>query len=124
MIYFSFDMADARFQVFEQDQWKDLVRRNRECLLDEGSLDEEIINVMDEYEIVEAFWGEELYWDFAEVKGAVVIVFDSESMEFSVHTQDEWLEEKEQLRIDLGIDKDEDFYVAAEWKGVYTTSYQ
>jgi len=124
MIYFSFDMADARFRVFEQDEWKDMIRRNRECLQKESWLDEEVIDEMDEYEIVEAFWGEELYWDFAEVKGAVVIVFDSESMEFSVYTQDEWLEEKEQLRIDLGIDKDEDFYVAAEWKGVYTTSYQ
>jgi hypothetical protein len=38
------------------------------ALLLKADLDEEVINEMDEYEIVEAFWGEELYWDFAEVK--------------------------------------------------------
>jgi len=123
MIYFSFDMADARFRVFEQDEWKDMIRRNRECLIDEGEYDE-VIHDMDEYEILEAFWGDELVWDFAEVKGAVVIVFDSEMLNFNVYTQDEWPEEMESLRVSLGIGEDEDFYVAAEWKGVYTTLYQ
>jgi len=124
MLYFSFDMSDARFRVFEEDDWKDMIRRNRECLIAENDLDEEVVKEMDEYEIVEAFWGEELYWDFAEVKGAVVIVFDCEMLDFKVYTSDEWPDEMEALRIDLGIDEDEDFYVAAEWKGVYITDYQ
>ena len=60
----TFDIANATFDYYTEDMWNSQVQSWRDELeLDSCCSPEDVAN-MDEYEVVECMWGEEVFIDY------------------------------------------------------------
>ena len=61
----TFDIANGTFDYYTKDMWENQVREWRDELFESGIIEDiEIIEEMDEYEVVECIWGEEMFVDY------------------------------------------------------------
>ena len=61
----TFDIANGTFDYYTKDMWENQVREWRDELFESGTIEDiEIIEEMDEYEVVECIWGEEMFVDY------------------------------------------------------------
>ena len=61
----TFDIANGTFDFYTQDMWNSQVQSWRDELFESGMIEDiEIIEEMDEYEVVECIWGEEMFVDY------------------------------------------------------------
>lgn len=58
--YVMFDIADQDFQFFTQYGWDAMMKGLRDEL--EDSLSKEMVDNMDEHEVIENYFGEEVFW--------------------------------------------------------------
>ena len=60
----TFDIANGTFDFYTQDMWNYQIRVWRDEMFESGMIeDRDIIEEMDEYEVVENIWGEEMFVD-------------------------------------------------------------
>jgi hypothetical protein len=61
----TFDIANAAFDFYTQEMWNSQIESWRDELFESGMIgDRDIVEEMDEYEIVECMWGEEVFVDY------------------------------------------------------------
>ena len=61
----TFDIANGTFDYYTQEMWENQVREWRDELFESGMIEDiNIIEEMDEYEVVECMWGEEVFIDY------------------------------------------------------------
>ena len=60
----TFDIANGTFDFYTQDMWNYQIRVWRDEMFESGMIEyRDIIEEMDEYEVVENIWGEEMFVD-------------------------------------------------------------
>ena len=60
----TFDIANGTFDFYTQEMWNSQMESWRDELFESGTIgDRDIVEEMDEYEIVECMWGEEVFVD-------------------------------------------------------------
>ena len=61
----TFDIANGNFDFYTKEQWDNQVQEWRDELFDSGMIeDRDIVDEMDEYEVVDCMYGEELFVDY------------------------------------------------------------
>jgi len=61
----TFDIANGTFDFYTKKQWDNQVQEWRDELFESGMIeDRDIVNEMDEYEVVDCTYGEELFVDY------------------------------------------------------------
>ena len=106
-----FDAADAQFSFFQPMEWADKVRRHRESLIDVGELNEIVAEQLDDREVIELYYGEELFLDefFVERNKDYMMFFDQETNDLNVFTLHEWADVLQELA-EEDADMDQIFY--------------
>ena len=106
-----FDAADAQFSFFQPMEWADKVRRHRESLIDVGELNEIVAEQLEDWEVVEMYYGDEMFLDAFEVERNkdYMMFFDQESNDLNVFTLHEWADVLQELA-DEDADMDQIFY--------------
>ena len=60
----TFDIANGTFDFYTKEQWNNQAQSWRDELFESGMIeDRDIIEEMDEYEVVDCMWGEEVFVD-------------------------------------------------------------
>lgn len=59
----TFDIANGTFDYYTKDMWESQVQSWRDELFGSGMI-EDTVEEMDEYEVVECMWGEEVFIDY------------------------------------------------------------
>ena len=60
----TFDIANGTFDFYTKEQWDNQVQEWRDELFESGMIeDRDIVDEMDEYEVVDCMWGEEVFVD-------------------------------------------------------------
>ena len=60
----TFDIANGTFDFYTKKQWDNQVQEWRDELFESGMIgDRDIVDEMDEYEVVDCMYGEELFVD-------------------------------------------------------------
>ena len=60
----TFDIANGDFDFYTKEMWNNQVQNWRDELFESGMIeDRDIVNEMDEYEVVDCMWGEEVFVD-------------------------------------------------------------
>jgi len=87
-----FDAADAQFSFFQPMEWTEKVRRHRESLIDAGELNEIVAEQLYDFEVVEMFYGDEVFTDAFHVERNTnyMMFFDQETNDLNVFTLHEW----------------------------------
>ena len=106
MVRVMFDAADAQFSFFGPTEWAEKVRQHRESLIDSGELNETIAEQVDDREVIELFYGEEMFLDgfHLERNKSYMMYFDQETYDLNVFTLHEWadvLQELEEEEVDM-----------------------
>jgi len=58
----TFDIANGTFDFYTKEQWNNQAQSWRDELFESGMIeDRDIIEEMDEYEVVDCMWGEEVF---------------------------------------------------------------
>jgi len=106
-----FDAADAQFSFFQPMEWADKVRRHRESLIDVGELNEIVAEQLEDWEVVEMYYGDEMFLDAFEVERNkdYMMFFDQESNDLNVFTLHEWADVLQELA-EEDADMDQIFY--------------
>jgi len=106
-----FDAADAQFSFFQPMEWADKVRRHRESLIDVGELNEIVAEQLEDWEVVEMYYGDEMFLDAFEVERNkdYMMFFDQESNDLNVFTLHEWADVLQELA-EEDADMDQVFY--------------
>ena len=106
-----FDAADAQFSFFQPMEWADKVRRHRESLIDVGELNEIVAEQLDDREVIEMFYGDEIFLDefYVERNKDYMMFFDQESNDLNVFSLHEWADVLQDLAIE-DADMDQIFY--------------
>ena len=61
----TFDIANGTFDYYTKDMWESQVQSWRDELFGSGMIeDRDTVEEMDEYEVVECIWGEEVFIDY------------------------------------------------------------
>jgi len=61
----TFDIANGTFDFYTKKQWDNQVQDWRDELFESGMIeDRDIVDEMDEYEVVDCMYGEELFVDY------------------------------------------------------------
>jgi hypothetical protein len=61
----TFDIANGTFDYYTKDMWESQVQSWRDELFKSGMIeDRDTVEEMDEYEVVECMWGEEVFIDY------------------------------------------------------------
>ena len=61
----TFDIANGTFDYYTKDMWESQVQSWRDELFASGMIeDRDTVEEMDEYEVVECMWGEEVFIDY------------------------------------------------------------
>ena len=61
----TFDIANGTFDYYTKDMWESQVQIWRDELFKSGMIeDRDTVEEMDEYEVVECMWGEEVFIDY------------------------------------------------------------
>ena len=61
----TFDIANGDFDFYTKEMWDNQVQDWRDELFESGMIeDRDIVDEMDEYEVVECMYGEELFVDY------------------------------------------------------------
>ena len=61
----TFDIANGTFDYYTKDMWENQVQSWRDELFASGMIeDRDTVEEMDEYEVVECMWGEEVFIDY------------------------------------------------------------
>lgn len=64
ILFTTFDIADQSFSFYTEDEWISFMSDIREELSNDLWLgDKEIVANMDWHELLESYYGEELFWD-------------------------------------------------------------
>lgn len=92
IVHVMFDAADAQFSYFVPTEWAEKVRRHRESLIDAGELNEIVAEQLEDWEVVELFYGDEVFLDsfFVERNTPHMMYFDQETNDLNVFRMDEW----------------------------------
>jgi len=60
----TFDIANGTFDFYTKEQWDNQVQEWRDELFGSNMIeDRDIVDEMDEYEVVDCMWGEEVFVD-------------------------------------------------------------
>jgi len=61
----TFDVADGSFTFYSKESWETTIEEWRKELADRGvPFEPEDVAAMDDYEVVECVWGEEVFVDY------------------------------------------------------------
>jgi len=106
-----FDAADAQFSFFQPMEWAEKVRRHRGSLIDFGELNEIVAEQLDDREVIELYYGEEIFLDefFVERNTDYMMYFDQETNDLNVFTLHEWADVLQELA-EAEADMDQIFY--------------
>jgi len=106
-----FDAADAQFSFFQPIEWAEKVRRHRESLIDAGELNEVLAEQLEDWEVVEMFYGDEMFSDAFHVERNTdyMMFFDQETNDLNVFTLHEWADVLQELA-EEEVDMDQVFY--------------
>ena len=87
-----FDMADARFSYFMPLEWSEKIVDYRNELVETGELSDQLVSQLEDYDIIEMYHGEEVYFDtfFAERFTQYMMYFDQENLEIQLFKMAEW----------------------------------
>ena len=99
MVRVMFDLADAQFSFFGPTEWAEKVRRHRESLIDTGELNEIVAEQVDDREVIELFYGDEMFLDsfHLERNKEYMMYFDQETYDLNVFTLHEWADVLQEL---------------------------
>ena len=111
IVHVMFDAADAQFSFFQPIEWAEKVRRHRESLIDVGELSEIVAEQLEDWEVIEMFYGDEMFLDAFEVERnkEYMMYFDQESNDLNVFTLHEWADVLQELA-EEDADMDQIFY--------------
>lgn len=106
-----FDAADAQFSFFQPMEWAEKVRRHRESLIEVGEISEILAEQLDDREVIELYYGEEIFLDefFVERNTDYLMYFDQETNDLNVFTLHEWADVLQELA-EEDADMDQVFY--------------
>ena len=112
MVHVMFDAADAQFSYFVPTEWAEKVRRHRESLIDAGELNEIVAEQLEDREVIELFYGEEVFLDsfFVERNTDYIMYFDQETYDLNVFKLHEWADVLREL-VEEGVDMNQIFFV-------------
>lgn len=87
-----FDVADAQFSYFMPLEWSEKIAEYRNELIEEGDVSEELAIQLEDYDIIEMYHGEEVFFDtfFAERFTEYMMYFDQENLEIQLFKLAEW----------------------------------
>jgi len=99
LVHVMFDAADSQFSFFQPIEWAEKVRRHRESLIDAGELNEIVAEQLEDWEVIEMFYGDEMFLDAFHVERntAHMMYFDQETNDLNVFTLAEWADVLQEL---------------------------
>ena len=92
IVHVMFDAADTQFSFFGPIEWAEKVRQHRESMIDVGELNEIVAEQLEDWEVIELFYGEEMFVDSFHVERNIphMMYFDQETNDLNVFRMDEW----------------------------------
>ena len=98
-VHVMFDAADAQFSFFQPIEWAEKVRRHRESLIDAGELNEIVAEQLEDWEVVEMFYGDEVFIDAFHVERNTeyMMYFDQDTNDLNVFKLHEWADVLQEL---------------------------
>ena len=110
-VHVMFDAADAQFSFFQPIEWAEKVRRHRESLIDVGELNETLAEQLEDWEVIELFYGEEVFVDAFHVEPSTdyMMFFEQDTNDLNVFSLHEWADVLQELA-EEDVDMDQVFY--------------
>jgi hypothetical protein len=106
-----FDAADAQFSFFQPMEWAEKIQRHRESLIEVGEISETLAEQLDAREVIELYYGEEIFVDefFVERNKDYMMYFEQEMNDLNLFTLHEWADVLQELA-EEDADMDQIFY--------------
>lgn len=87
-----FDAADAKFSYFFPQEWAEKIQRHRESLVETGEISETLAEHLDDYDVIEMFYGDLMYFNefFIKRGDKYVMMFDQENLDLNLFELEDW----------------------------------